>query len=162
MSYPFKWLESMSQKGRKIWLISRQYTSTLIRVQMKIKRLKIQCTVLELYVSVEDLMYSCCQVTYIKPRNLMFPFFFFLPFWKHFEQIYWMRHLQAWSTLITQGKCNAAVSFIQLLGAKEIKILYVSFSAVGKWKPNHEMGLIRDRWNVCLFLKLYSSHVDSP
>lgn len=127
MSYPLKRIESMSQNGRKMLLISRQYASTLIRGQMKTKRLKIQCTVLELYVSVEDLMYSCCQVTYIRPRELMFSFFFFPPFWKHFEQIYWMRHLQAWSPLITQAECNAAVSFILLLGAKEIKILYVSF-----------------------------------
>lgn len=67
----------MSQNGRKILLISRQNASMLIRVQMKTKKPKIQCAVLELYVSVEDLMYSCCQVTYIRPRNLMFSFFFF-------------------------------------------------------------------------------------
>lgn len=35
---------------------------------------------LEWCVSGEDLMYSCCQVTYIRPRDLRFAFFFFPPF----------------------------------------------------------------------------------
>lgn len=35
---------------------------------------------LELCVSGEDLMYSCCQVTYIRLRNLRFAFFFFFFF----------------------------------------------------------------------------------
>lgn len=56
-----------------------------------------------------------------------------------------MRHLQAWSPLITQGQCKAAASFMLLWGAKEIKILSVSFSALGKSKPSPEKGLIGDR-----------------
>lgn len=41
MSYPVRGRQSLSQTGRKIGLLA----STLIRAQMKIKRLEIQCTV---------------------------------------------------------------------------------------------------------------------
>lgn len=41
VSYPFRGRQSLSQAGRKIGLLA----STLIRAQMKIKRLEIQCTV---------------------------------------------------------------------------------------------------------------------